>query len=175
MSSWWPLLELPCWCPIFEWSHCNSLEGQPPVDFIHGYPIFLNTWGKNKIAAVSRKAFSKYISCWRIAVFWLKFYWILFDQLIASHHWFRNIFPSLKKKKSFLGFGLGIPDTVSSQSIILLDIGLSSHKPCLHTRPFEGFPSILEDSCRSWVPIGTRPLNQLIRKCPGAEGLVNFY
>ena len=46
---WWLVLVLQGRCPIFKWSHCNSLEDRVPVDFIYGYPIFqwvAVTWQK---------------------------------------------------------------------------------------------------------------------------------
>ena len=46
-SSWWLLLELISWCPIFNSSHCNSFEDWALVDCIYGCPILVwvaETW-----------------------------------------------------------------------------------------------------------------------------------
>ena len=56
MAPWRPLSGLLFWCPIFKWSHCNSFEDGPPVDFIYGWPIvkwvaeiWLVTWQGTRI------------------------------------------------------------------------------------------------------------------------------
>ena len=40
MSSWWPLMGLISWCPIFKTSHSNPFDDRTPVDFIYGCSIF---------------------------------------------------------------------------------------------------------------------------------------
>ena len=52
MPPWWPLLELPSWCPSFEASQCNSFQDRAPVDFIYGCPIFewvAETWQHDRV------------------------------------------------------------------------------------------------------------------------------
>ena len=45
---WWSLLELLSWYPIFNSSHCNSYEDQPPTDEIKWvavtWPWWWGTW-----------------------------------------------------------------------------------------------------------------------------------
>ena len=48
MSLWWPSLELPSWCI----KSLYSFEGEAPIDFIYGCPIFkwvAGTWLQDRV------------------------------------------------------------------------------------------------------------------------------